>query len=159
MFLYARLTCVLTLGAMALAAQTVTPPTALETTAMVGIAVGQTARLNLFNPGVQAPATGVVCTAMVQYLDENDTVLKTVTVAVPPGKAVGVQLHGDTDLSLPSGARREIRATVAIPTVPPPTASTSTTPVPACQLVPTLELYDALTGRTLVILGRTVKVD
>jgi hypothetical protein len=37
----------------------------VKTTAMIGLAQGQTAQLNLLNPGVQAPATGVICTAAV----------------------------------------------------------------------------------------------
>jgi hypothetical protein len=158
MFHYARLMCVLALGAMALLAQ-VTPTNTLQTTAMVGIAEGQTARLNLLNPGVQAPAVGVICTAAVEYLDDSGAVLKTASVTVTPGKSVGVDLQSDTDLSLATGARREIRAAIAIPTIPPPTTTTGGSAVPTCKLIPTLEIFDSVSGRTEAVLGRAVTVD
>ena len=155
----ARLTCVLALGAIALAAQTI-PVDTVQTTAMVGIAAGQTARLNLLNPGVLPPALGVVCTAAVTYYDGAGTVLKTASVAVAPGTSMWVDLHSDTDLSLAPNMRKEIRATIAEPIVPPPpTASTSTANPSACKLIPNLEIFDSITGRTEVIVGRIVTVD
>ncbi len=57
----ARDTCVLALGAMALSAQTI-PVDTVRTTAMVGIASGETARLNLLNP---APVATSISTATV----------------------------------------------------------------------------------------------
>lgn len=161
---YTRLTCVLALGAMALSAQVVTPPNSVLTTAMVGIAEGQTARLNLLNPGVQPPAVGAICTAAVEYLDNTGAVLKTASVTVNPGKSAWVDLHSDTDLNLAVGDRREIRATITIPGILPPTTasggtSTTATPVPACKVIPTLEIFDSLTGRTQAALGRAVTVD
>jgi hypothetical protein len=160
MFQSTRLLCVLALGAMLLPAQTI-PANSVQTTAMIGIAEGQIARLNLLNAGVLPPAVGVVCTATVEYLDNTGTVLKTVSVSVAPGTSQGVDLHSDADLSLAVGARREIRATIAIPLiVPPPTASgTTATPTPACKLVSTLEIFDSLTGRTNAITGRVADVD
>jgi hypothetical protein len=149
--------CVLALGAMALAAQTV-PANTVQTTAMVGLAEGQTARLNLLNAGVQAPAVGVICTAAVAYLDGGGTVLKTASVTVDPGQSAGVVLHGDTDLNLMAGERREIRAAISIPAIPPPTAG-STSTAPACKLIPTLEIFDSVSGRTLVVLGHVTSVD
>ena len=155
----ARLTCVLALGAIALAAQTI-PVDTVQTTAMVGIAAGQTARLNLLNPGVLPPALGVVCTAAVTYYDGAGTVLKTASVAVAPGTSMWVDLHSDTDLSLAPNMRKEIRATIAEPIVPPPpTASTSTTTPSACKLIPNLEIFDSITGRTEAIVGKVVTVD
>jgi len=151
-----RLTCLLALGAISLAAQSI-PAENVQTTGMVGLAAGQTARLNLLNPGVLPPAMGVICTAAVTYIDGAGAVLKTATVAVPPGVSMSVDLHSDTDLALASNARREIRATIARPAVPPPTASSSATP-PACKLVHTLEIFDTITGRTQAILGHVVTV-
>lgn len=156
MFHTTRLMCVLALGAMSLAAQTI-PVDTVQTTAMVGLATGQTARLNLLNPGVAAPALGVVCTAMVQYLGADGTVLKTASVTVLPGKSMPVDLRSDIDLSLAPDTRKEIRTTIAIPSVPPP--STGTAATPACKLIPTLEIFDSLTGRTEAILGHVVSID
>lgn len=155
MFQFARMTCVLALGAMLLPAQTATTNT-LETTPMIGIATGQTARLNLLNAGVPASATAVICTATVMYLDASGAVLKTATVAVAPGTAAGVELHSASDLGLAAAQRKEIRATVGIPAVPPPTASNAVAPV--CNLVHTLEIYDSITGRTQAVVGRAVAV-
>jgi len=157
MFQTARLTCVLALGAIALSAQTF-PAESVQTTGMAGIAAGQTARLNLLNPGALPPALGAICTAAVTYFDGSGAILKTATVTVAPGTSMAVDLHGDTDLSLAPDARREIRATIAIPAVPPPTAAASNTP-PACKLIPTLEIFDSITGRTQAILGHVVTVD
>jgi len=77
-----RYTCVFLLGAAALCAQP-----AVGTTGMVGLADAQTAQLNLLNPGVLAPAVGVICTAAVQFVDDSGTVLKSTTLMVLPGRA------------------------------------------------------------------------
>lgn len=160
MFQPIRLICVLGLSALALSAQTVPVPS-VETTAIIGIAEGQTARLNLLNPGVLPPALGVVCTAAFSYVDASGTVLKTATVSVLPGKSMPVDLHSDSDLSLAVGERREIRTVIAIPIVPPPTAASGGTAATAaaCKLIPTLEIFDSLTGRTQAVLGHVVTVE
>jgi hypothetical protein len=154
---FARYTCVLALSALAVYAQgttpTPTPTTTLKTTGMIGIAVGQTAQLNLLNPGVvpSATAAGVICSAVVTFIDAGGNILKSATVTVPPGQSSPYDLHSDTDLNLAAGTRRDIRALIMIPAVPPPSGATAATP--ACQLIPTLEIFDNVTGRTLVALG------
>jgi hypothetical protein len=158
MFRHIRLMCVLTLSAFALSAQ-VAPPHTVQTTAIVGIADAQTARLNLLNPGVQAPAVGVVCTAMVQFADAKGNVLKNASVTVIPGQSQSVDLHSDTDLSLAVGDRRQIRATISIPAVPPPSGSASTAVTSICKLIPTLEIFDTASGRTQAVLGHVVSID
>jgi len=105
MYPIAKLTCALALSATAMCAQTVST-LSVKTTGMVGIAEGETARLNLLNPGVLPPAVGVVCTASVTFFDANDTALKTANLTVLPGKSQSVDLHSDTDLSLASNQRR-----------------------------------------------------
>jgi len=152
MLKYASLMCALTLSAVVLCAQTGPIPT-VETTAMVGIADAQTAQLNLLNPGVQSNATAAICTAAVSFIDANDAVIKTVQLSVPPGKSMSAMLRSDVDLSLVSGARREIRATITLPGLVPTAAS-----APACKLIPTLEIFDTITGKTLVTLGHVTRV-
>jgi hypothetical protein len=151
--------CVLTMGAIALSAQTI-PAETVSTTAMIGIATGQTARLNLLNPGVLPPALGVICTAEVTYFDGAGAVKKTAPVAVAPGTSQYVDLHSDTDLDLASASREEIRATVAMPAIPPPaTSSSATPPTPAaCKLIATLEIFDSITGRTEALTGKVEAV-
>ncbi len=143
MYRLTKLTCALAFGAAALCAQTVST-LSVETTGMVGIAAGETARMNLLNPGVLAPAVGVVCTAGVTYLDATGTVLKTGSLTIVPGQSQSFDLRSDTDLSLAAGDRREIRAQISIEN--------------SCKLVPTLEIFDFITGRTQVVLGHTVAV-
>jgi hypothetical protein len=150
MLKYVHLTCVFTLSAFALSAQAIPAAGTVRTTAMVGIADAQTAQLNLLNPGVLAPAAGVICTAAVSFVDASGAVLKSATLAVPPGKSMSFSLRSDTDLNFVAGDRREIRATITIPTLATPTAAAST---PSCKLIPSLEMLDTVSGRTLVVLG------
>ena len=155
---YAHLTCALAMGALALSAQTVTP-TVTQTTGMVGIADAQTAQLNLLNPGVQPPALGPVCTVAVSFVNANGKVLKSTMLTVAPGQSQNFDLRSDVDLSLLPGDRREIRATITSPVlIPPPNAAASTPPVPLCKLIPTLEIFDTVTGRTLVTLGHVTTI-
>jgi hypothetical protein len=144
-------TCLLAMGAAALRAQAIPISTTVKTTGMVGIADAQTAQLNLLNPGVLAPALGAICTAAVSFVDSTGTVLKSATLTVPPGKSMSFSLKSDADLSLAAGARIGIRAMIAIP----PTATAS---APACKVIPTLEMIDNATGRTLVVLGHVEPV-
>jgi len=155
MLRYARLTCALAFIALALSAQTIPVSGTLQTTGMIGIADSQTAQLNLLNPGVQGPAIGVICTAAVSFVDANGTVLKSKTLSVAPGTNSPFDLRSDTDLNLVvAGDRREIRATIMIPPFPPPpTAAGSTAAAVACKLIPTLEIFDTVSGRTLLTLG------
>lgn len=156
MFQHAQRICVFTLAATGLFAQTV-PAQDTRTTGVVGIAYGQTARFNVLNRGVAPPAMGVVCSAVLTYYDGKDAVLKQSSVSVLPGQIASLDLFSDADLALPAVQRKQIRATVSVPLiVPPPTASgTAATPPPACKLIGTLEIFDALTGKTEVVLGAT----
>jgi hypothetical protein len=158
---YVRLTCVLALSAAAACAQTAPIPSSVLTTGMVGIADAQTAQLNLLNPGVLAPAVGGICNANVAFVDANGTALKTATLAVTPGKSLSFDLRSDTDLALVAGDRREIRATISLPGLVPPPTATGAAPLPVtpgCKLIPTLELFDTVSGKTLVTLGHVTTV-
>ena len=159
---FTRLTCALAVTALALSAQ-VTPVSSsqtVETTGMVGFADTQTAQLNLLNVGVPGPGvTAAICAATVTFLDANGTVLKTGVLTAASGRSSALVLH-DTDLKLTSNERREIRATIAT-LFPPPPAANATTPIVAgavCKLIPTLEIFDTATGRTLVTLGHVIQV-
>jgi hypothetical protein len=157
MFLSTRLVCALVGGAFSLAAQATAPATvpAVRTTGMVGIAEGQTARLNLLNPGDQSAGAGVVCTAQVSFLDNSGIVLKVGALTVIPGRSASLDLRSDTDLQLAVGNRREVRALIALMDVT-PAANPATTPF--CNVVPTLEIFNTVSGQTLVTLGKTTVV-
>jgi len=153
MLKYASLTCVLTLSAIALSAQVASVVPAVQTTGMVGIGDAQTAQLNLLNPGVEPPAAGAVCSVAVSFVGAGGTVLKSTTLSVPAGQSMAFTLRSDTDLHLVAGDRREIRATITIPAIFPPAATASAPAIPACHVIPTLEILDTISGRTLVVLG------
>jgi len=128
----------------------------VQTFGMVGLTEGQTARLNLLNPGVLPPlATGAICSAQVSFLDSKGTVLKTAPISVLPGQSVPFDLNRDTDVTS-SDQRVQIRATIQIPApspvvVGPPQAF-------GCPLVPTLEIFNKDTGRTQVVITETRSV-
>ena len=144
------------------AAQSTSPPAwyaQVQTFGMVGLTEGQTARLNLLNPGVPSPAaTGAICSAQVSFLNDQGTVVKMSTVSVIPGKSVSFDLDRDTDLAV-SDRRVEIRATIRIPALTPvasppqPVPPQPLPPQPAiCTLVPSLEVFNNDTGKTRVVL-------
>ena len=160
MFQRVCMTCVFTISALALGAQgQVISPQTVKTTGVIGLAQGQTARFNIFNPGVQAPALGMICTANVSLYYGDGTLIKSATLTVKPGQSEFVDVVESRDLTLTFGDRREVRAQFVIPGIlPPVTAAAGTTTGPACKLVPTLEIFDNATGRTLVSLGRAVEI-
>ena len=123
---------------------------------MVGLTEGQTARLNLLNPGVLPPlATGAICSAQVSFLDGKGTVLKTAPVLVAPGQSVPFDLNRDTDVTA-ADQRVQIRATIQIPAPSPVVVSL---PQPfGCPLIPTLEIFNKDTGRTQVVITETRSV-
>src|SRR5579863_6158415 len=93
---------VFALAACGLGAQTVvTPPVQVTlTSGMVGIAEGQTARLNALNPGVAPPAaTGEICSGLLSFLGEDGKVLKSATVNVLPGTNQYLAIDSDADLA------------------------------------------------------------
>jgi hypothetical protein len=128
------------------------PVTDTRTSGAVGIAQGQTARFNVLRPDETATAT---CSAVLTYFNGAGKQLKTSTVTVAPGTLGYLELFSDTDLALATNQREQIRVTVAVPVAAPSPSSSSTTPtaVPVCRLVPTLEIFDEVTGKTSVVLG------
>jgi hypothetical protein len=118
------------------------------TSGMIGIAEGQAAQINVLNPG--AAASVAACTAMLSFLDDQGNVLKSGTVTVAPGTSQSLRIDADIDLKLLVDQRKEIRAEMQAPAVPP--ASTAVT-TPACTLIPNVEVLDRITGRTQVVLG------
>ena len=141
-----KYTALLLFAAATLPAQSIS----VLTTGMVGIADGQTAQINVLNPGVLAPALGVVCSAAVEFVDDSGNVLKTASLTILPGQSKSLAVRSDTELGLTvAGDRKQIRAVIASPGFTP---STGAQP---CKLIPTLELLDTVTGRTEVTLSTT----
>jgi hypothetical protein len=119
--------------------------------AMVGIASGQTARLNALNLAAADPANPTSCGVTLQFLDTQANILKQVTVNLLPGNATSLDLN-QTELQT-TVTRSEIRAVVLFGYVgganPPGPVVQKT----ACGfIVPSLEIFDSSTGITNVIL-------
>jgi hypothetical protein len=113
---------------------------------MVGIAEGQTARLNLVNLGAPA-AIPPPCRARLRFLDADGNVVASRSVVVEAGQAAFLDfapsfapINTVGDVALPP--RAEIRAVVnfGIDTVPPG----------PCRA--TVEIFDTATGRTSVFI-------
>jgi hypothetical protein len=141
-------------------AQGTTPiafPSTEFSTGMVGLAPGQTARLNLVNVGV-ASASPLPCVLLLAFLDSNSKLLKQTLVSLKPGQAAFLDLPSDdaggtvaeNGPKIESAQRVPIRGIGYNPLLAPGSAI----PQPlSCNLVPTLELFDTDTGRTVAILG------
>jgi hypothetical protein len=154
MFRYAQRICVFTLAAAGAFAQATSTPapstvTTTSTTGMIGLAEGQTARLNVLNPGILAPAVGMICSVNLAFTDGTGKLLKTTNVSVAPGQSAPFDLISDTDLYLAIGTRVEIRAVIIPPTAIPVTSATPA----SCSLIGTLEIFDSSTKRTQAVLG------
>jgi hypothetical protein len=121
---------------------------------MVGLASGQTARLNVVNVGVPTPSP-LPCVLVLAFRDSDGRILKQRFVSVKTGKAALLDLtQGDIDGTAgdhghgDNPARLQIRGMGYNPLLSPGSAI----PQPlSCNLVPTLELFDTETGRTAAI--------
>jgi hypothetical protein len=119
--------------------------------ALIGIAAGQSARVNALNAARLDPAGTRTCGVILQFQDSQGQVLTQSTVSLAPGKSASLDLSYDslkaTDL------RVQIRAVLIYGysggANPPPGVLNRT----ACDnLVPSLEVYDNASGRTSLIL-------
>ncbi len=139
----------------AVSAQTNMPVTVTRTTGLVGIAEGQTAQLNALNPY----DGGSSCSAVLSFIADDGTVLKTKSVTVASGTGQHLQLDSVIDLALAASVRRDIRGTLTIAAAAPTstgssTTTTTTTPLKAaCRLIGTLEIYNTSNGHSQVTLA------
>ena len=155
MLSYAKRMSVCIAAAAGLCAQTAAPNmpvTDARTSGAVGIAQGQTARFNVLRPDATATAA---CSAVLTYFNGAGKQLKTSTITIAPGTLGYLDLFSNADLTLATDQREQIRVTVAVPVTTPSPSSSSTTvkAVPVCRLIPTLEIFDEVTGRTSIVLG------
>ena len=128
---------------------------------MVGLASGQTARLNALALPVGGPIiAGASCQVTFDFYNEAGKTLKTGTATVAQGAAVHFDMLRTEVDSL--AGRSEIRgalraAFVNSPAiVTPGTPGMPITPVSAfCSVLPTLEIFDSTSGQTTVVLQQT----
>jgi hypothetical protein len=125
-----------------------------RTTGMIGISAGDSVRINVLNPGLPAPLLGILCFAQLAFVDDQNNQLRDVFYRVLPGHSVSLTLNADSDVTLGSDGRLEIRGVLRTPPLlnPPPP---DVLPIPvntSCPLVATLEVFNNETGRTRLIL-------
>jgi hypothetical protein len=125
---------------------------------MVGLGTGQTARLNVFALPVGGPIiAGASCQVTFDFYNEAGKSVKSGTATVAQGAAAHFDMLRTEVDSL--AGRSEIRGTVRTAFVTPsanPTPGTPSTPVFGfCSVLPTLEIFDATSGQTTVVLQQT----
>jgi hypothetical protein len=112
---------------------------------MVGLAPGQTARLNVVNIGSFGGAT-IPCRLVLGFLDANGKLLHQAFVQVDTGKAAFLDL-----ISKETSERIQIRGIGYNPLL---------IPVPlSCSLVPTLEIFGPDSATTSVVLANWVRLN
>ena len=155
------------MGVRRVQAQTSTPvlypvgPQVL-TLGMVGLAPGQTARLNALNlPGCCALAErptqilSVPCNMTLSFMDDQAATLKTATMTIDSGKAVHLDMARDEVNGDSPSSRVQIRG-VILQVVTPPRPPVTPAPIPwpfGCSVAPTLEIFDSATGKTSTVLA------
>jgi hypothetical protein len=112
---------------------------------MVGLAPGQTARLNVVNIGFTGGAT-IPCRLVLAFLDDSGKPLSQVFVQVDGGKAAFLDLT-----SSEASGRIQIRGIGYNPFLSPVSLS--------CSLIPTLEVFATDTGITSVVLTNWVRLN
>jgi hypothetical protein len=137
----------------ALRAQTTVPSVLTASTSstfgMVGIAAGETARVNALNLAAGGPiVVGGSCQVTATFLDDKGNTLLTKSQTVAQGEAA----HFDMPRSeAQAGADPvEIRATVSASSLLTPGATYAS--LAGCSILPTMEIFDQATGRTSVVL-------
>jgi hypothetical protein len=117
---------------------------------MVGLATGQTARLNALALPVGGPIIAGSCQVTFDFYDDAGNLLKTGTAPVTQGTAVHEDLVGS------STARLQIRGTVRAAFVSASAVGAPGTPVSgSCPVLPTLEIFNTSSGQTTVVLQQT----
>jgi hypothetical protein len=126
----------------------------LVTFGMVGLAANQTARLNAYGQPMGGPIiAGASCEVTLEFFNDQGASLKTsMPLKVVGGQSVQFDLQrGDIDADVD---RREVRGTVRTSFVGPP-GSAIPVAFGACSVIPTLEVFDQESGRTMTVLEST----
>jgi len=117
--------------------------------AMIGIASGESMRVNALNIGSSASKQASSCPVTLQFLGAQSEVLKQTIVTLRPGAAASMDLSRD---AIRAGeGRAEIRAVLLFG------YSGGAAPSPEvlqrfdCNIVPSVEVYENRTGRTSVV--------
>ena len=138
------------------AIMTVSPQFA--TFGMVGLNTGQTARLNAFALPLGGPLiSGASCQVTFNFYDATGKTVKSGTATVAQGAAAHFDMLRSEVDSL--AGRSEIRGAVRAAFVSPSATTSPGTPgMPVsafCSILPTMEIFDSLSGQTTVVLQQT----
>jgi hypothetical protein len=120
-------------------------PAQQHNSSVVGITAGQTARLNVLYPPVPAPLLQVMCAVTLNIVDDQGTVLKSQDFQMLGGKSASLSLDVDKELG---GRSAQIHAL----TLTPSTSSLGG----YCTVLPSLDIVDNATGKTLLHLETTI---
>jgi len=132
-------------GAVLARAQGSFTPPQQHDSSVVGIAAGQTARLSVLYPSIPAPLLQVMCAVSVSILDDQGGILKTQDFQMLGGKTASISFNAD---DLPGGHTALVHALTLTPATSPGGGY--------CEVLPSLDILDNATGRTLVHLETTV---
>ena len=123
------------------------------TLGMVGLAPGQTARLNALNLSGcctlaqrSTQTLSVPCNMTLSFMDDQGTTLKTATMNIDSGQAVHLDLAREEVNGDSPSSRVQIRG-VILQVVTPPGS-----PPFGCSVAPTLEIFGSATGITTAVL-------
>jgi len=134
---------------------TVAPQEQVSSFGTIGVASGQTIRLNAANPGAQEPGLAA-CKVRLQLVDDTGQLLKEMAIEnLAAGRAASL------DLARPAAApgiatpqRIQMRGVVrnSIPAGPLPLGPEIPVRL-GCTVIPTVEIFDNDTGKTTIVLS------
>ncbi|HLK63149.1 MAG TPA: hypothetical protein VKU19_06895 [Bryobacteraceae bacterium] len=109
-----------------------------QTSGVVGVTSGQTARLNVVYPTVPAPILQIQCPASLAIADEQGRIIKNnPPILLTGGHSTSLDVNADTDLA--GAARTQVHGFVVSQN--------------GCRFVTTLEIIDNATQKTVVVAG------
>lgn len=115
----------------------------------VGLAAGQIARITALNLGSRQSGESSSCQITAQFLDPKATVLKEQILEIAVGKSESLEFESD---AAHSGKRVQLRAVLLFGHVGGAPPGPEARRMLACNIVPSLELYDKASGKTALIL-------
>ena len=118
--------------------------------AIVGLASGQSLRVNALNLGTGSSAPESRCTVTLQFLDANGQALKQTVATLRPGKAAFLDLGRDEVAG--DDARAPIRAVLLFGYYGGAQPGPGTLQMFDCNIVPSLEIFDSETKQTSAVL-------
>jgi hypothetical protein len=120
---------------------------------VVGIATGQSARVNALNAGSRSSTPDSSCSVTMQFMDARGQLVKNSVVVLVTGKVANLDLSRD---ELPAGGQRaEIRAVLFFGYSGGAPPSQEAGQQFDCNIIPSLEVFESSTGKTTFVLTDT----